>query len=408
MSQYFRCASLAALVFTLGACSEESTTPKGGAQTQTKTEPEWTRLVEGSWTLPAGGELTNYCVHQDITEDTYISAIRPVHPLGTHHTLLTASDAAADCNFSVVSNTLIYGAGVGSEGLTLPDGVAMKIPAGKVLNLGLHLYNTTTEELTGTSAIEVVLMKAADVRYEAEAMLAGPFDISIPPYGIHTQSGDCPIDQEQTIFAIFPHMHQLGTHFKATFIQSGQEIVLHDGDYSFQEQYQIPLDNPLTLEPGDIIRSECTWNNPTANTVTFGESSDTEMCFDLVFQYPARGKGICGSVSTTRVALDGPPCAAQTDTGNELGVGRYCTAGGGECTSGDGAIGQTTSTGSGTFCLADFTSGDFGDFCSTTCTTDADCGTGAVCTGSTRKVCFPAGCVPTTADAGVSDAAGGG
>jgi hypothetical protein len=60
---------------------------------------------------------------QEITEDTYIHAIRPVSPLGTHHTLMTIGEETDDCTSSVATG-FVYAAGVGAQGLTPPDGVA--------------------------------------------------------------------------------------------------------------------------------------------------------------------------------------------------------------------------------------------------------------------------------------------
>lgn len=342
-------------------------------------EREWTRLVEGSWTLEPGGEILEDCHHKEVTEDLYISAIRPVHPRGTHHTLLSSSsDGSIGCNASLGVNGLIYAAGVGSEGVELPPGVAIKIPAGRVLGLGLHLYNTSTEELSGTSAMEVVLMDASDVEYEAEAMLAGPVNLEIPP-GRHSQQGECVLTEDENYFAYFPHMHQMGRHMKATFVRNGKPQVFHDEEYLFEEQYQIAFEQPVALKAGDSILTECTWENATASTITFGESSDTEMCFNILFQYPARGRAFCGSFggSGTRVTLSGPACATEDDVGNDLGIGRQCAAGGTEC------------VGSDAFCLADFVDGDAANFCTIQCASDDECGDGAACSG---RVCYPKTC----------------
>jgi hypothetical protein len=189
------------------------------------------------------------------------------------------------------------------------------------------------------------------------------------------------LPEEQTVFAIFPHMHQLGTHFRASFVVGGEEQVVHDEAYHFEEQYQIVLDEPVHLNPGDAIRTECTWQNGTGETVGFGESSDTEMCFDILFQYPARGSGFCGgSGSGARPDLGGPACAEENDLGNELGIGKFCEQDGGQC--GDGNI-----------CLADYVDGELGNFCTKSCSDDADCGEGALCVGDgAQAVCFPTAC----------------
>jgi hypothetical protein len=226
---------------------------------------------------------------------------------------------------------------------------------------------------------------ASEVEHEAEAVLVGPFDVQIPP-GRHTQSGECVLQQEQTVFAIFPHMHQYGTHFKATFVQGDEAHVVHDDAYFFEEQYQLPLEEPMLLTPGDRLVTECTWENTTNNTILFGESSDREMCFNVVFQYPARGQALCGvRGSGASSGLPGPPCGDPDDAGNALGVGRHCTAGGGEC------------GGSAALCLADFASGDPANFCTMQCTRHEQCGDDALCSG---RVCYPVACQGTFGGAG--------
>lgn len=253
----------------------------------------WERLIEGSWTLGAGEEKTRFCVKKELTEDVYIKAIRPVHPKGTHHTLLTLGDGKIDCT-TAVAQGLIYAAAIGSEGLELPEGVAMKLPKGMFLNLGLHLYNTSNEELAGTSAMEVVTMPKEDVKFESEALLAGPLGISLPPGKETTIQADCAITADQNIYALFPHMHQWGTHLKTVLTMSGEENVLHDSAFRFDEQVQLLLDPVLELHPGDNVHTECTYDNDTSRTITFGESSDTEMCFSVLFRYPKLGSAFCG------------------------------------------------------------------------------------------------------------------
>jgi hypothetical protein len=146
------------------------------------------------------------------------------------------------------------------------------------------------------------------------------------------------------------------------------------------------------------VKTECTYDNTTNKTLTFGESSDTEMCFSVLFRYPALGVGYCtggarsqGDAGTR--TIKGPPCAAAGAPGNELGVGKECARSSGVC----------SSTPSANICLNDFVSGDFGNFCTLLCQSDADCGTGAKCGGATGQggICIPNACVlPTGSDAG--------
>jgi hypothetical protein len=282
--------ALLALLAAVTACSGSD--GKGENTGNTQVDGTWSRLVEGSWTLGPGEEKTNYCVKTQVTEDTYVSAIRPIHPPGTHHTVVTLGDANSTCGQGAVLGGMVYAAGIGSPGLTLPPGVAMKIPAGSYVIVGLHIYNTGDTPLSGTSAIEIQKMNASDVQYESEAVLAGTVMLGITP-GQSVQTGTCSVKAPQTMYALFPHMHQYGTHLKTTFTIGGTDTVVHDDAYDFTEQYQIPFAPTIALNAGDSIRTDCTYDNTTNQTITFGESSDTEMCFSILFRYPKQNEGLC-------------------------------------------------------------------------------------------------------------------
>ncbi len=251
----------------------------------------WVVLLEREWTLAPGTEDMPRAM-RTLDEDLYVRAIRPLAPPGTHHTLLgLVTPSGGDPGTS--PDGLIYASGVGTDALVMPPGVGFRLEAGKVLSLQLHLYNVGEAPLSGTSGIEVLLTTPDQIDELAEIVLAGPASLSIPP-GIHTISGTCTAGTPQTVFAVFPHMHQLGTHFRTLANTAAGQIVLHDDDYRFEEQRIDPID-PIALVPRDTITTECTWNNTGTTTVGFGSSSDTEMCFSILFRYPASGGGYCGS-----------------------------------------------------------------------------------------------------------------
>jgi hypothetical protein len=269
----------------------------------------------------------------------------------------------------------------------MPKGVAMKLPAGQALVLNLHIYNASAAPLAGTSGIDIVRAKPEDVTSEADLLLSGPINFALPPGQQTTISHTCAVSGDETMFTLFPHMHQLGVHIKTAVTMGGTQSVLHDGDYQFNEQYQLPV-GPLAFHAGDSITTECTYQNPGPNTVRFGESSDTEMCFSILYRYPKGQSTFCtgsteggGQGGDGGRTIPGAACAAPGDTGNDAGVGKFCSAGGGQCV-GNGAAG---------FCLADFVQGDFANFCTAQCQADADCGTGASCTSS--KICVPIKCL---------------
>lgn len=243
---------------------------------------EWTPIVTADWQLDPGSEKTSDIHLLKIEKDIYIGAIRPIAPVGTHHTVLAKGNLGA--------SNIIYASGVGTNALVFPEGVGLKLTAGETLVLQLHLFNPSGEVLTGKSGIEIIEVDPAAVQNEADLFLPGPVDFSIPPNQEYSHTGTCTASVKQNIFAIFPHMHQLGTHFKTTLKVGGKDQVLHDDSYAFDHQAFLSFDT-IALEPGDSITTECTWKNSTTQTIGWGESSTTEMCFSILYRYPAQGDG---------------------------------------------------------------------------------------------------------------------
>jgi hypothetical protein len=94
-----------------------------------------------------------------------------------------------------------------------------------------------------------------------------------------------------TLFAIIPHMHQLGSLLRTRLARAGSSAepeLLFDTPYSFDDQQVTLLPSAAALNKGDRIVTECTYRNPGPDTVHFGDSSTAEMCFSGVFTYPAR------------------------------------------------------------------------------------------------------------------------
>jgi hypothetical protein len=119
---------------------------------------------------------------------------------------------------------------------------------------------------------------------EAEAILAGTLRLVIPP-GTHMFTGQCTMRGAVTLFGVGAHMHKLGIHQKVTVQRTGQ--VLRDRSYSFEEQDVDPVD--VTLQRDDRLVVDCSYANDTGGFVFWGDSTDAEMCFAIVFRYPALG-----------------------------------------------------------------------------------------------------------------------
>ena len=101
-------------------------------------------------------------------------------------------------------------------------------------------------------------------------------------------------DQDVTLGSVTGHMHLLGKRLKVEVIRAdGAEecaLELPEWDFEWQQAYQLPDDDRITLAPGDGLRLSCTYDNSAENQpvvngeqqeprdVTWGEGSLDEMC----------------------------------------------------------------------------------------------------------------------------------
>lgn len=254
----------------------------------------WKTLITGRWRLEPGTE-GYYCARFRMPETITVKQFRAIAPTGTHHTLLTIADEAdmepdgvGPCEANSNGPRNVLGTGAGPSDLELPDGVGMALAQGEQLLLNLHLFNVSDQPLTGLSGTLVRLIEASEIEHMAEETLAGPIMLDIPVGGPHVQSGECTISHDVTLFAVGPHMHQIGTHLKAVAHSSVVgEVLLHDGPYDFENQEVHYLDEQVPLKKGDKVRVECTYDNTTGQPVKFGNSSLSEMCFAGLYRYPA-------------------------------------------------------------------------------------------------------------------------
>jgi hypothetical protein len=269
----------------------------------------WQTIVTGSWSLMPGTESYT-CARVTVDQDYYVNAFAAINPLGTHHTLLTMGDpdkpdGVIDCSVSELHPLEVFGSGVGTDPLTLPEGIAIHIPKGTQLLLNLHLFNTSEDVITGTSGTRIRTIAESAVTHVAEGVLAGTVNIDIPPGETKVTTGYCTMPADTTLIAVAPHMHQLGIYEKVTAETSAQgDVVIHDAPYSFDYQSFHLITPEQPMAKGDKLRVDCTHQNTTSHEVTFGESSLSEMCFAGIYRYPAVGGFfICSDGLTTQPML---------------------------------------------------------------------------------------------------------
>lgn len=286
-----------------GAADDDGATPDGAlgpdASVDGSIPTGYTRLIGRTWALAAGQPDTYRCVRITVAQDTYITAFQAQAPLGTHHTVLSVrdgqpnTDGEYDCAAGSLDMNMLYASGVGTDAFALPAGVGLRVKAGQQLNLNLHLFNASDQPISGESAI-LVKAQPTPPPMLAEMVFAGTFAINVPAGATRTVNGGCtlPGGVHQQLFALWPHMHQYATHQKVELIKAGATTTLLDSAYAFAEQSYYRQEPVIAVDGGDRIAVACTYTNTSGRAITFGDSSNQEMCFTGMYLYPARGAGI--------------------------------------------------------------------------------------------------------------------
>jgi len=384
-SSFRRVSAFALSLLSLVACSNSKNTTQ--AETFTLTTPEIT--------VPAGQERYE-CFSKTLDEDIAVDRFDFVGSPSVHHVFLSRTlapepEGLSECNVIFKQTWLpMFVTGNGSTSLEYPAGAATVLHKGQQIVLQLHLLNATAADVAKSAS--VVMRKSTLTNPDPVGIYAfGTQKITLPAGGPSDVVVDCTPTEDVEAFATLAHMHKLGTslHLSVEGDDGQMHEVVNRDPYSFNKQY-IEAD-PIRAPKGKKTHLTCGYDNTTDHVVTFGESSNDEMCYLVGYVRGKEGAFGCDNTSFVADPDAGTDAGAMCmPTENSVGIGAACTKGGNECKSGLAcSLDQAGSSGPG-FCLK------IGG-----CTTTADCGGGdATCCapaqgGGAIKICIPESCRPS-------------
>lgn len=186
----------------------------------------------------------------------------------------------------------LFLSGAGASELLFPEGVGHVLTAGTRVLAQLHLLNTSAQPVTDSTAIHMHPSTAENPR-PLGSYAFGNFDLNLPPMQASTVTSDCAVTEPLEFIAGLPHMHTLGTSLTFETGPSADKLtkVFERNPYSFDDQHAELL--PMTLQAGDATRVTCNFENTRNEAITFGESTNSEMCFFVGFVAGRTGVGGC-------------------------------------------------------------------------------------------------------------------
>lgn len=212
----------------------------------------------------------------------------------THHMLLFHDDDGGnaagpfDCEGLPLEWNMIAGWAPGRMADEIPPGAGVRIQEGEQLVLQVHYDNVTQPGTTDNSGIRVVLTDEVGLTPAGILWSGVIWSSSINGSNV-SRTHTCNINEPVTMFTVFPHMHQVGKRITMEVQRAGQSnwtTLVDVSGWSFEDQPNVPIDPAeQTFMPGDKVRTTCWWDTQ-GQSVSFGEASDDEMCFNFIYHYP--------------------------------------------------------------------------------------------------------------------------
>jgi len=211
-----------------------------------------------------------------------------------HHTLIfrdrgnNSADGPFDCGSPELDWDMVSGWAPGQPDESMPTGVGVRAFPGDRFVIQAHYDRVTTPGETDASGVRMVITDAPGLS-EAVVLWAGGAWINTISGNNVQRRGTCTVRQAMTMFSIFPHMHRLGLRISLEMQRGGAgpwELVGEVPAWSFDDQPKVPI--PMQFQqvvPGDKLRTTCIWDTQ-GRSVSFGEASDAEMCFNFVMHHP--------------------------------------------------------------------------------------------------------------------------
>jgi hypothetical protein len=192
------------------------------------------------------------------------------------------TNSAADCS-GIEFHDLVHLSQTPKQTIAYPEGVGMSLKATDGLRILVHLLNAGSEPVTAHVSISMHAVDPSQVQTLAVALFLNNA-VLVVPQGMSTQSRTFTVPSDIKVMLAVSHMHSRAISFSAT-TNSGQTI--YKGT-SWNEPIPQQYAPAMSVASGSIITWACTYNNTTGQTLTFGESANTnEMCILAGIAYPA-------------------------------------------------------------------------------------------------------------------------
>jgi hypothetical protein len=239
-------------------------------------------------------------------QDTWVNRIQTNMRTGSHHFVVYTfapntppalvplpgqvrdlKDGSGTFNFATLAamgyHVFFAGTQSATSDFTFPPGVAIRLPAGAMLDVNSHYVNSATTPATGEAEANLHVVPATQVQFEAQALNLAHTDLALPIGRDTTIRKTFTFSRLTRVVMLTSHMHKRGLRFVIRIAggpRAGQVV------YESTAWDHPPITTfsaPLTLNAGEGLTSEVTYRGDPSRIVRFGLTADDEM--DIIFGY---------------------------------------------------------------------------------------------------------------------------
>jgi len=226
-------------------------------------------------TMPSGPDYTSHHFAMFLYQSEDVSGVPPgpVDAVGC----LGVGD-------QVVSPILAFVQRV-DQRIRFPAGVGVKLRPHQRLLLNAHYINASTEPVTIDVAANFRAARRR-LRHHARSFQLGTLDIGVPAGRTGSASASWLAPFPMNVVWLSTHSHKHTESVDVDVIRAGTVGPEELKTVSYGEPTVNLYPTPLRLEPGDGFHWTCNYRNDTNRFLSFGVTSEDEMCFTVGFFYP--------------------------------------------------------------------------------------------------------------------------
>ncbi len=171
--------------------------------------------------------------------------------------------------------------------LAFPRGVGVTLHPHQRLLLNSHYINDGDAPITVDVAMNFDAARRGSIVHHARSFQLGTLRIDVPPFQRGSARATWRTPFPMNVVWMSSHSHKHTESVEVDVVRAGlspeRALVTEKASDPTIRDYKAPF---LRLNPGDGIQWTCNYNNPTARPLTFGVTSNDEMCFALGFFFP--------------------------------------------------------------------------------------------------------------------------